>query len=120
MYRVLFRIIKINIHIKEHLLLEIVFKKGAESIVGKDFYPLVDGIAKINVTNEFLINRNHPVFEVHVNFTFKKMKKQAGFIQLNLHDWSINQSYQEIRTLQNSPGGKAMIEFGFIYLDFGI
>ena len=109
MYRVLFRVIKINIHIKEQLLLEIVFKKGVETIVGKDLYPLVDGIANINVTNEFLISKNNPLFEVHVNFTFKKIKKQAGFIQVNLHDWSMNQSYQEIRSLMNSPGGKALI-----------
>lgn len=57
---------------------------------------------------------------MHVNFTFKKIKKQAGFIQLDLHEWLMSQSYQEIRVLQNSPGGKALIEFGFIYFDFGI
>lgn len=90
MYRVLFRIIKIHIHIKERISLEVVFRKGTETIVAKELYQLVDGIAHVNLTTEFLIIKKNPVFELHINFTFQKIKKQAGFIQLNLHDWSMN------------------------------
>jgi len=56
-------------------------------IFSKELYPLIDGIAHINTTTEFLITKQDPTFELHINFTFKKMKKQAGFIQLNLRDW---------------------------------
>lgn len=91
--------IKICIHIKETLSLEFAFKKNNDSIVSKELYPLVEGVANINTTTEFLINKLDPVFELHVNFTFKKIKKQAGYIHINLRDWTEGGSYQEIRKL---------------------
>jgi hypothetical protein len=57
---------------------------------------------------------------LQVNFNFKNIKKQAGFIVLNLNDWICGNSYLEIRTLSNAPCSKGIIEFGFTYLDSGI
>ncbi len=58
MYRVLFRIMRICIHIKEQLSLEVLLKKDSECIVAKDSSPLINGIANINITTEFLITKS--------------------------------------------------------------
>lgn len=50
MYRVLFKVIKVCIHIKETLYLEILLRKNVDTIVSKEIYPLVNGIAELNMT----------------------------------------------------------------------
>ncbi len=62
MLRVLFRVIKICIHIKETLSLEFVFKKDNETIASKDLYTLLDGVSNINTTTEILITKGDPNF----------------------------------------------------------
>lgn len=42
--------IKVCIHIKETLYLEILLRKNVDTIVSKELYPLVNGKAELNMT----------------------------------------------------------------------
>lgn len=116
MLRVLLKIDRVTIRIKEAVELHILIKKGQKYLTHCKRESLVNGQLNLHKSSEFFITPKSPVFDIEIFLVKGHLKKHGGVVSINLSHYPMNTSHQITAIIQKTPLANSTVELDFVYM----
>lgn len=116
MYRVLLKIDRVCLRIKESVELSIQIRKNDRQFVHCKRQTLVNGELALANTSEFFIHSKSPSFSIEIYLLLGAVKKKGGVVEVNLDNFEINASHRVKAPIQQIPIQNCALYLDFVYM----
>jgi hypothetical protein len=116
MYKVLLKIDRVSLRIKETVELHVVIRKEHKHFTHSRGEWLKNGEAVLSSSSEFLIDAKSPKFEIEVYLLSGETKKKGGVVLINLKPYPPNTSHRITEAIKKTPLVNSTISLEFLYV----
>jgi hypothetical protein len=116
MLRVLLKVDKVNIRIRQTVELHIAIRKGPKFISHCKREPLINGQLSLSTSTEFFIWEESPSFVLEIYLVMGPVKKQGGMISVELQEFPMGASNRVTANIQKTPLPNSTMDIDFVYM----
>jgi len=116
MLRVLLKVDKVNIRIRQTVELHIAIRKDSKFISHCKRAPLINGQLSLTNSTEFFIWEESPSFVIELYLVMGSVKKQGGMISVELQNFPMGASNRVTSVIQKTPLTNSTMDIDFVYM----